>query len=321
MSCEHSGQGTGIGCSFGGECSELAPVGEAELGEHVREMSLHGLDAHQQLSGNFAIGVTGSDELDHLPLRRGEAVPAGRRPSALAAGAQRVCDGLVQRQLRSGSTRLVILNPGNVYGPWGFAYTRLPLDLAAEGTFAFVENGEGLCHYNHVDNLVDAITASCLTTAAHGQRFIIADGRCTWREFLTPLLGEQATAIPSMSKAELAAQEPPPGRLVEVVRAALGSAEVRRAAGSVPMIRSLRNLARRVLPARPAVPRPAPAVQPSAAPAHKPVPAWLADLYPRISTRFTAAKAERVLGWRPQVTLAEGLAQGRAWWLESQPND
>ncbi|MBL9145527.1 MAG: NAD-dependent epimerase/dehydratase family protein [Verrucomicrobiaceae bacterium] len=227
----------------------------------------------------------------------------------------------LERAKTSGSTRLVILNPGNVYGPWGYAYTRLPLDLATEGTFAFVENGEGLCHYNHVDNLVDAITASCLTTAAHGQRFIIADGRCTWREFLTPLLDEQVAAIQSMSKAELAAQEPPPGRLVDVVRAALGSAEVRRAAGSVPMIRSLRNLARRVLPARPAVSRPAPAARPSTASAHKPVPAWLADLYPLTSTRFTAAKAERVLGWRPQVTLAEGLAQGRAWWLESQSND
>ena len=51
--------------------------------------------------------MTGSDELDHLPLRRGEAVPAGRRPSALAAGAERVCHGLVHRQLRSGRARVV----------------------------------------------------------------------------------------------------------------------------------------------------------------------------------------------------------------------
>lgn len=228
----------------------------------------------------------------------------------------------MERAKTSGSTRLVILNPGNVYGPWGYAYTLLPLDLAAQGTFAFIENGAGLCHYNHVDNLVDAITASCITPAAHGQRFIIADGRCTWREFLTPLLGEQAVSIPSMNKADLAAQEPPPGRLMDVVRAALASAQVRRAAGSVPVIRSLRNLARRVLPSRRAAQRPAPVAAPSASAPSKPsVPAWLADLYPRTTTRFSAAKAERVLGWRPKITLTEGIAQARAWWLDSKLKD
>jgi len=226
----------------------------------------------------------------------------------------------LERGKTSGSTRIVILNPGNVYGPWGYAYTQLPLDLAASGTFAFVEEGAGLCHYNHVDNLVDAITAALISPAAHGQRFIIADGCCTWRHFLTGLLGESADSIPSMTKDEILAQAPPDGRFIDVLHAILRSEEVRCAARSVPMIRRLSTfLPRRWLKARAGTMAPARShSQPS--PLGKPVPTWLVDLYPFNLTRFSIAKAESILGWRPKVTLEEGLAEARAWWLDSQNN-
>jgi hypothetical protein len=45
-------------------------------------MGLHGLDAHQQLSGNFAVGVTGSDELDHLSSQEAPGTAASVRDGA-----------------------------------------------------------------------------------------------------------------------------------------------------------------------------------------------------------------------------------------------
>jgi nucleoside-diphosphate-sugar epimerase len=42
-------------------------------------------------------------------------------------------------------------------------------------------------------------------------------------------------------------------------------------------------------------------------------PRWLADLYAPTGTRFSNAKAKRVLGWEPLVPLAEGQTRANAW--------
>ena len=58
--------------------------------------------------------------------------------------------------------------------------------------------------------------------------------------------------------------------------------------------------------------RPAEATAPPVFP-----PEWLAELYSPAQAVFSAEKAGRVLGWRPRVSLEEGLERTIAWLRDS----
>ncbi|MBV9597685.1 MAG: NAD-dependent epimerase/dehydratase family protein, partial [Chloroflexi bacterium] len=109
----------------------------------------------------------------------------------------------LRRAQSSGPTRVVVLSPSCVYGPAGDAYTALPVRLAREGGFCWIDDGRGAANYTYVDNLVDAMLIAAISSVAHGRRFIINDGTSTWREFLGQLLGRQAENLPSYTRRQL----------------------------------------------------------------------------------------------------------------------
>jgi nucleoside-diphosphate-sugar epimerase len=221
------------------------------------------------------------------------------------------------RAKSSGRTRVVILNPSCVYGVQGKTYTRMPAELAEQGRFCWINEGQGIANHVYVENLVDAILLAAARPEAHGRRFIINDGCRTWREFLTPLLGEYAEGLPSYTAEQLRAlNRRPPKRLRDLVRAAARSPEV---VATVNEMRWLGPLKRFLL-------RRAPAVRDSlrrkadpggTGPSASPVPPdWLADLFAPTRSQFTARLAEQVLGWRPRVGLEEAMRSTAAWLRE-----
>ena len=129
---------------------------------------------------------------------------------------------------RAGSshpTRLVILQPSCVYGPGGQTYTRLPLELARKGAFCWVSDGRGIANYSYVDNVVDAIVLAATSERAHGERFLINDGWCTWQEFLAPLLGPLANGLPSLEPRALAGHRRDPARCCAISSATRSSCQ------------------------------------------------------------------------------------------------
>src|SRR5262249_24350575 len=145
------------------------------------------------------------------------------------------------------TTRIVILNPTCVFGPGGGAYTSLPVDLARQGQFYWVNGGNGLCNYNYVENLLDAMIGAAQVPEAHGNRFIINDGAISWREFLGPLIAPVARDVPNYTPDELARlpRYGGPFRFSDLVAAAISAPEVRTVAKRSATVRKAFEFLRR----------------------------------------------------------------------------
>jgi predicted dehydrogenase/nucleoside-diphosphate-sugar epimerase len=223
------------------------------------------------------------------------------------------------RARTSAPTRIVVLNPSSVYGPSGTTFCEMPLRMARQGSFAWIEDGRGMANYAYVDNVVDAMLAAARCPDAHGRRILISDGATTWRTFLSPLLGAWADRIPTFTADELAVANRSRERvgLIEMARALATQEQtlalLRRTAAFqwtkemaltwTPDLfrraRALSNHPRRVATdGKPPPPVP---------------PLWLADLFGPSSTTFCTAKAAQVLGWTPRVSLADGQAATVEW--------
>lgn len=222
-----------------------------------------------------------------------ETAPYAPRFGAYGRSKMRMEQWCLRRARRSPRTRIVLLDPTNVYGPRGGPYTRLPAELVRAGRFLWIEAGRGAANIVYVANLVDAMLLAAGSREAHGRRFLINDGTTTWREFLTPLFGEAAGRLRSVDRAGLerlqgeASRPSLVDRLKPIVR---------------PIVPpSLRDVLRRRLGNR------------AGGAAPEPPPLWLWELYGPTTARFSSASAARILGWRPRVDSAAARQATVAW--------
>jgi predicted dehydrogenase/nucleoside-diphosphate-sugar epimerase len=224
------------------------------------------------------------------------------------------------RAQSSSPTRIVILNPTCVFGPGGGAYTSLPVELARQGQFCWVCDGTGLCNYNYVENLIDAILAATQVQEAHGNRFIINDGAISWREFLGPFIGPLARDLPSYAPGELARlpRYGGPFRFRDLVAAALSAPDVRTVAKRSAMLRKLSELSSR-FNARELVSldRSAVGIGRDRGSKLQVPPEWLGSLYGPARVEFSAGKAIQILKWRPRVELVGAQAATLQWLVEN----
>jgi nucleoside-diphosphate-sugar epimerase len=219
----------------------------------------------------------------------------------------------------AGNTRIVIVQPACIYGPRGGAFTELPIRMASDGTFAWVDRGIGTANFTYIDNFVEALLLAANCSAAHGERFIICDGAVSWRDFLTPLLGSLAELVPSYTVEELQqlnAQQPAP-RVIDFVRALLRNDEFLHLANCSPLLAGGRKLLESLLPSQMRklhelceTQTNKIAITPTVS---RTPPLWLARMYGPFHTQFSSAKAERLLHWRPRTTLEEGQARCVDW--------
>jgi nucleoside-diphosphate-sugar epimerase len=242
--------------------------------------------------------------------------PYGGEYGASKAQMEQWC---LARAKSSGKTRIVVLNPTCVFGPGGGAYTVVPVELARQQQFCWINGGEGLCNFTYVRNVVDAIVAAAASEAAHCQRFIINDGAMPWREFLAPLLAPLQMEIPdySVERFKSLSRPGPAFRVRDLVSAALSAGEVRAVIKRSALARKM--IAR--IPQDHVLRRPGPAQTYARVSSQTPdqayPPDWLLDLYNPSASVFSSAKAKTILKWSPGVDYAAASEETVRWLSEA----
>lgn len=83
---------------------------------------------------------------------------------------------------------LVVIRPGNVYGPRGIQWVISALREIQRGTPPIIGGGHGDCGFVYVDNLVDAMILAAENPKAVGRIYNIGDGfGLTWRQYFNDL--------------------------------------------------------------------------------------------------------------------------------------
>jgi len=220
----------------------------------------------------------------------------------------------LERAKTAGKTRVVILNPSFVYGPRGKTFSQLPVSLARANAFCWVDGGMGSANYVYVDNLVDAMLLAASCEKAHGQRFLINDGTCSWKEFLSPILGSLNSRVPSLSVAEVVRRECNSApSLKQLVLALLGSREFRNFVKRLPLLVPIARFVIKVLPRKEKIPQVASRMEVVDPLSAVTPPSWMTDLFSSVRRDVSTEKATRVLGWKPKVSLVDGQKTTLEW--------
>ncbi len=82
---------------------------------------------------------------------------------------------------------IIIIRPGDVYGPGSIPWIVRPLLLMRQRLFACANGGQGVMNHVYVDNLIEAIFLA-IEKETYGDIFNITDGKATsWKEYFTYL--------------------------------------------------------------------------------------------------------------------------------------
>jgi nucleoside-diphosphate-sugar epimerase len=228
----------------------------------------------------------------------------------------------LRRAKKSSKTRVVVLNPTCVFGPRGTTYTTLPVELAQQKRFCWIEGGVGLCNYTYVENLVDALVLASENTKVNGERFIINDGSTSWREFFDPFLKEIRATVPSYTKAELEHiwSGATSFSVGDLARAVLTSSEIRSVLRRSGIVRKAYTMARRsgltTSINSTAMQNFSSGVTQTVAAGNLP-PLWLSELFGASRVRFSAKHARDILGWSPRISLDVGRERTLQWLREA----
>lgn len=204
-----------------------------------------------------------------------------------------------------------------VYGPWGDTFVTGPLKAMRRGKIVLPNYGEGISNATYVDDVVQALILG-LSDPAVGETFLIkGPGVLTRRETLGKLeemLGY--SGVEPMSTKDVKSHYLSGGlsALLKVPPAALSalrtSDEFKDAVRATPLAGFAKYVYRAVKPPRPlgalvSVP------DSQGVRLIYPPKILINQLAARVS--FSTAKAERILGYKPVVTLDEGMAITREW--------
>jgi predicted dehydrogenase/nucleoside-diphosphate-sugar epimerase len=271
----------------------------------VEEAAAAGAEAIVVLSTMYVFGHPRTDALvdESWPYD-----PAGGIYGKTKMMMERWC---LQHARDLGRTRLVVLNPSCVFGPEGKTYTRLPEELARKGQFAWVDEGRGTANYVYIDNLIDAMLLIAAHSDAHGQRFIVNDDSCSWREFLAPLLSRPADEFASYTPTELAGFGKQNRATVrQVAKSLSGDAKLREWVKDRAWFAPFQERVRHYLQRKSQHPSAGEPTEADSVP-----PDWLVDLFGPTVTRFSSAKL-RGLGWQSKVELTEAHSRTLTWLRE-----
>ena len=84
---------------------------------------------------------------------------------------------------------VVIMRPGNVYGPRATTWVLRPLRAIQKNKIALIDKGSGIFLHTYIDNLIDALLNAMQEPKAIGETIDITDGdnSITWGEYLNAL--------------------------------------------------------------------------------------------------------------------------------------
>jgi nucleoside-diphosphate-sugar epimerase len=250
-----------------------------------------------------------------------------RRPSGTAyADAKLEAEQLADAHIRRGLP-LSIIQPTVIYGPYGPNWTIEPIRRLRGDGQILIDEGQGYCNAVFVDDLVSALMLAAVRSEAIGQTFLISGSQpVTWAEFIhgySEMLDAGGKVI-SMTRDQALAAWQASRRSYHLPQFALDMLRlpgVLPALVRVPEFRLMLRATKSVLPRRAwaglkhragraevkhyAVP-------PRAAAAPTPIgPADIALFAAKQVVRID--KAQRLLGYRPQHSLAAGMAVTERW--------
>jgi nucleoside-diphosphate-sugar epimerase len=84
---------------------------------------------------------------------------------------------------------VVIIRPGNVYGPGATTWCLRPLQAIQQDRIALIDKGNGLFLHTYIDNLIDGLLSTMKTSSIDGESIEITDGdnNTTWKTYLNDL--------------------------------------------------------------------------------------------------------------------------------------
>ena len=90
---------------------------------------------------------------------------------------------------KNGNFPVVIMRPGNVYGPGYAIWVFVPLRAIEKDRISLINSGNGIFHHTYIDNLVDALTIAMQKPNIDGETIDITDGdnSTTWGQYLNAL--------------------------------------------------------------------------------------------------------------------------------------
>jgi nucleoside-diphosphate-sugar epimerase len=205
----------------------------------------------------------------------------------------------------AGKVEVVGLRPSIVFGP----RSRWCSDLASEalaGTAYFVGEGKGICNTIYIDNLLQAIVLAAEGPGVDGQYFLVRDQETvTWKDFYEPILKACGVELGDVHDVEA-----PEFRRTWHDRLADA-----RGSSLLKMIKPLSPAVaiRMTKAAFGALPTPAPTSPwPDVDKPHPRVTAEMAALQ-QCAWRMPCAKAENILGYKPQTSFAKGMELSIGW--------
>lgn len=108
-----------------------------------------------------------------------------------------------------GTTEVVMMRPGIVYGPRSSWISNFASDLLA-GYAYLVNEGQGICNSIYIDNLVHALYLSMTAPAIDGQAFLVGDReRITWLDFYRPIAEAMGVDLAQVARLSYTEDTPP----------------------------------------------------------------------------------------------------------------
>ena len=164
------------------------------------------------------------------------------------------------------SLELVIIRPGDVYGPGSRPWIILPLEAINSGAFLLPAKGEGFFRPIYIDDLVRGIALAVSTKEANGEIFNLScEGYMTTKEFFSHHYRWKNKRGPMVVSTKLA------------LFAAAAATRIANLTGGVNEAST--------------------------------------STVTQLCTKswFSITKAERILGWKPEISFEEGIVRSKVW--------
>jgi nucleoside-diphosphate-sugar epimerase len=263
---------------------------------HISTVAVHGPDPGPVID-------------EQLPLVHSDDVYADAKADA---------EGWVFRYGKETGLPVTVLRPTVVYGPRSGAWTVGPIANMQRGTFTLIGGGEGSAHPVYVDDVVQAMLLAATRPEAVGEAFLVSSGdHAPWREFFGYYADLLGIDLPNLSREEIATQHRRLQQLRNPVHMALTFAASPRSqvlAHQIPGVGASVDLLTKAIPqsAKSALLNHAAAVREAKLNPPKPPRQWIVDFFCAQNVS-RIDKAQRLLGYQPQFSLAEGMQLTTQW--------
>jgi 2-alkyl-3-oxoalkanoate reductase len=216
------------------------------------------------------------------------------------------------RLRQKGTVEVVIFRPGMVFGP----RSRWVLDLAQQldrGTAYLIDRGRGICNTVYVDNLIHAMRLAMSAEDADRESFFVGDReQVTWFDFYRPFaeaFGIDPRQIPQVSVPQFSYS-----RKQQTLDAFWNSETIQKllALVSDDFKHGLKSL---IIPKQnQKLTQPVPEVLAKA----QPIVTEMMAILQQSQYKLPFEKAEKILGYKPVVSFAEGCCRSIEWLAESK---